>query len=170
MIHQSTFHFSVHTSFHISKKSKTKPAKSLQIRSNIHHVSVWSWHVVHIIYCLALLVVILQIHKKLKNILFEPKKNCLLSCSCTIFTINCSLIKAYNLAKNVWALSLHLVNTNTMNSPLQPWTILNTGREEILTSLLSWVENERNLLMIHGTDLEKGICVLQTFWAGLLAH
>ena len=28
----------------------------------------------HIIYCLALLVVILQIHKKLKNFLFEPKK------------------------------------------------------------------------------------------------
>ena len=56
------------------KKSKTKPAKSLQIRSNIHHVSVWSWHVVHIIYCLALLVVILQIHKKLKNFLLEPKK------------------------------------------------------------------------------------------------
>ena len=42
--------------------------------------------------------------------------------------------------------------------------------ERILTSLLSWVENERKLLMIHGTDLEKGICVLQTFWAGLLSH
>lgn len=78
--------------------------------------------------------------------------------------------KSLQSCQNVWALSLHLVNTNTMNSPLQPWTILNTGREEILTSLLSWVENERNLLMIHGTDLEKGICVLQTFWAGLLAH
>ena len=82
----------------------------------------------HIIYCLALLVVILQIHKKLKNILFEPKKNCLLSCSCTIFTINCFLIKAYNLAKNVWALSLHLVNTNTMNSP--PSTLDNIKHRE----------------------------------------
>ena len=42
--------------------------------------------------------------------------------------------------------------------------MLNTGSvggerkgEGILTSLLSWVENERTLLMIHGTDLEKGM-------------
>ena len=56
------------------KKKQNKTSKIIANSSNIHHVSVWSWHVVHIIYCLALLVVILQIHKKLKNILFEPKK------------------------------------------------------------------------------------------------